>query len=88
MDSQLEEMPLFADAVGLGEPGSDFVIDLIHALETKGVQMISRRERFDSVETRICQATRQHNVAVDPIPANNKRGKTHSHLKCDPGFFG
>jgi len=35
-------MALLAYSVGFGEPGGDFIVDLIHAFETKGVQVISR----------------------------------------------
>jgi len=81
-------MPLFADLVGLRQPGRDFVIDLIHVLEPKGMEMISRRESFDAPETRILQPAREDDVAVDPIPANDERGETHADVKRYPRFLG
>jgi hypothetical protein len=82
------EMALLADPVGFGEPGGDFVIDLVHPLETKGVQMISRREGFDPAEARVLQASRQDDVAVDPILPGDERSETHPNLECDPSLFG
>ena len=67
------EMALLADQVGFGEPGGDFVIDFVHAFETKGVQMISRRESFDAAKARVLQPTRQDDVAVDPILPDDER---------------
>lgn len=46
-----------------------------------------RRERFDVAEAGIFEATREHDMAVDPIPANDERGKPHPHLKRDPAFL-
>src|SRR6266513_122954 len=51
------------------------------------MQMISRRERFNAAESRIFQATGQHDMPVDPISSNDERGKTHPHMKRDPGFL-
>src|ERR1044071_6275546 len=51
------------------------------------MQMISRRERFDPPEAAILHPTSEHDMAVDPVPSNNKRGKTHPHLKCNPCLF-
>jgi hypothetical protein len=48
------------------------------------MQVISRRERFDAAEAGIFEAPREHDMAVDPVPLNDERGKTHSHLKRDP----
>jgi hypothetical protein len=80
-------MALLADPIRFGEPISDFVIDLVYALETKGVQMISRRESFDPAEARTLQTSRQDDVAVDPIPANDERCETHADLESDPRLF-
>jgi len=81
------EMTLLAHSVGFGEPGGDFVVDLIDLLETKGVEMISRRESFDATEARIFQASRQDDVAVDPILPDDERSETHSDLEGDPRLF-
>ena len=81
-------MPLLADLVGLFKPGRDFVIYVIHVLEPKGVEMISRRKSLDAPETRMLEAARQDDMAVHPISANDERSETHPHLKCDPRFLG
>ena len=81
-------MPLLADLVGLRQPGRDFVIDLIQVLEPKGVEMISRRKSLDAPETRMLETTRQDDMPVYPIFANDERGETHAHLKGDACFLG
>ena len=81
-------MTLLPNAVGLGQPGGDFVINIINAPEPKRVEMISRRKGFDAPEARILEATREHDVPVHPISPNNERGETHAHLKGNPRFFG
>jgi hypothetical protein len=80
-------MPLFAHSIGFGEPSYDLLVDVVDALETKRVEMISRRESFDAAKARILQTTRQHNVAVHPVSADNEGGETHAHVKRDPGFL-
>ena len=81
------EMALLANSVGFSEPGGDFVIDLVHALEAKRVQMISRGESFDAAKARVLQASRQDDVAVDPILPDDECGETHPHLESDPRFL-
>jgi hypothetical protein len=83
----LQKMALFADSIGFGEPPRDFVVDLVDALETKGVEMIPRRESFDPAETRILQAPGQNNVAVDPVSPDHESSETHPDLERDPGFL-
>jgi hypothetical protein len=86
--SILDVAALLADLVCFGEPDRNFVIDLVNALEPKRVEMISRRESFDAPETGMFETTRQDDMAVYPISANDKRRETHPHMKCDPRLFG
>ena len=81
-------MALLANSIGLGQPGGDFAVNLLHALETKRVQMISGRERLDPPKARIFQAAREHDMAVHPIPPDYKRRETHPDVKRDPRFLG
>jgi hypothetical protein len=81
------EMTLLADQVGFSKPRGDFVINFVHALEAKGVQMISRGESFDAAKAGVLQASRQDDVAVDPILPDDERSETHADLKGDPRFF-
>ena len=83
-EDRLHEMALLTNLICLGQPCGHFGINVINALEPEGVQMIFRRERFDAAEAGIFEATREHDMAVDPIPSNDERSKTHSHLKRDP----
>ena len=82
------EMALLADQVGFSKPRGDFVIDLVHALEAKGVQMISRGESFDAAKAGVLQASRQNDVAVDPILPDDERSETHADLESDSCLFG
>ena len=81
-------MALLSYSISFSKPGGNFAINLPHTLEAKGVEMISRREGFDAAEARIFQTPRKHDMAVHPIPPDNKRREAHSHLKGDPRFFG
>ena len=81
-------MPLFAYPIGLGEPGGDFVIDLVDVLEAEGVEMISRRESFEPAETGVFQAPRQNHMAVHPVSSNDKRREAHSDLEGNSRFLG
>src|SRR5438105_2172169 len=80
-------MALLTNLICLGQPGGHFGIHVISSLEPKGMQMISRRECFDAPEAAIFNATSEHDMAVDPVPSNNERGKTHPHLKRNPCLF-
>lgn len=80
-------MALLANLIGFGQPRGNFGADVIDALETKGVQMISGRKSFDAAKAFVFQATRQHDVPVDPVTSNDERGQAHAHLKCDSRFL-
>jgi hypothetical protein len=80
-------MALLADAICLSEPRCDFIVDLIDLLESKRMQMISRRESFDAAKARILQAPRQNNVAVHPVLPNDECCETHPNLESDPRFL-
>lgn len=80
-------MELLTNLIRLGQPGGDFRIDVIDALEPEGMQVILRREGFDPPEAGIFQATRKHDMAVNPFLSNDERGKTHPDLKRNSGFL-
>jgi len=82
------KVPLFAHSIGFGEPRCDFVIDFLGTLESKGVKMISGRERFDPAKAGVFQTARQHDVAINPVLADNERGETHADLKGDARLLG
>ena len=81
-------MALLTDLIGFGEPGGDFVVDLVHALEPKSVKMVSRRKSLDSAKARILEPTREDYMSVHPVSSNDEGGKAHPNLKRDPGFLG
>ena len=80
-------MALFAHPIGLGKPCSYFAVDIFDAGETKGVQMVSRRESFDPAEARILQASREDNVAVHPVFPDYERREAHADVKRDSGLL-
>lgn len=82
------QMPLLAHLIRLRQPGPDFVVDFVHVFETEGVKMIARRKGFDPAEAWIREATRQDDVAVDPVLPDRKGRETHSDLESDPGLLG
>ena len=81
-------MALLADSIRFREPRSHFIVDLVDALESERVKMISRRESFDAPEARVLHASRENDVAVDPVLPNDERGKAHSDLESDPRLLG
>jgi hypothetical protein len=86
-EGRLNEMALLTNLIGLSQPGRDFLIYIVNALEPEGMQMISRRERLDAAESGIFEATREHDVAIDPVPSDDERGKTHPDMKRYPCFL-
>jgi hypothetical protein len=84
----LNQVSLFAHPISLSKPSFHLGIDVIRALEPEGVQMISRRENLDAAKTGIVQAAREHDVTINPVPSDNERGETHSHLKRNSCFLG
>jgi hypothetical protein len=81
-------MPLLAHAISFSKPGGNFAINLIHVFEAKGVEMISGRKSFDAPEAWILEAAREDDVAIHPIPPDDKCREAHAHLKGDPRFLG
>src|SRR5437763_7127609 len=80
-------MVLLADSISLGQPRGHFVIHFVHAFESKSMEMIPGRKSFDAAETRMLETACQDDVAIDPIPSNDKRGEAHSHLEGDTSFL-
>ena len=65
-------MTLLADAVGLDQPGGEFVVNLLGRIQPERVQDISRRVHLDLPEPR----------AVDPASENEVRGSARSVLRA------
>ncbi len=80
-------MALFADSVRFREPTGDLIVDLFDVFEPEGVEMISRRESFDSAKARVLETARQNYMAVHPVPPNHERRKTHPNLKGDASLL-
>jgi hypothetical protein len=81
-------MSLFADSISLGQPRGDFIIHIIGVFESESVKMIPGRESLDAAKTRMLEPSRQNDVAIDPIPQNDKGGEAHAHLERDPRLLG
>lgn len=63
------EVLLGADQVRFGEPRAEVPIDVAHLHESKGVQVIPRRERLDAAKARVIETSGQHHVPVQPAAA-------------------
>jgi hypothetical protein len=75
---------LFTDQVSLRKPPFDLGVDFLGGTETEGVKHVARREHLDPREARALEFSREHHVAVDPIPFQGEGCKAHADLKSDP----
>ena len=80
-------MALLADQIRFRKPTGNFVVDVIHVLETKGVQMISQRKSFDPAKARMLETPGENDVTVHPVLPNHESGEAHPNLECDSGFL-
>src|SRR5690349_5162551 len=78
------EVLLAADGIRLDQPPAKLIVYLICARDTEGVQMIARRERLHRSEARRFQSSREHHVAVEPMPSRRDLRERHADLKRDP----
>jgi hypothetical protein len=83
----LQQMALLANAISLTEPSKHFTIQFLARMDTKRMDVIAWRDRFDFRETRIFQAPGQHHMTGNSIAPQAHRCETHSHLKRDSRFF-
>jgi hypothetical protein len=57
---------LRANLVRLANPGSEFRVNLGGRFEAEVMDMVSRRDRFDTAEPWTWQAAREHDMAINP----------------------
>jgi len=69
------EVFLLSHRIRLGQPSTKFVVDVLQDLEAKGVEVIARRKRLDAAEPGTLEATREHNVAIEPRSTRRHLGK-------------
>src|SRR5690242_7918780 len=81
---RLPQVLLGADAVGLGEPRRDLVVDLRGRVQPEGVEHVARAEDLDPPEARARELAGQHDVAVEPAATWLECGEAHPHLERDP----
>jgi hypothetical protein len=74
--------------VGFRQPRAELLIDVARLLESKRVQMVSRRERLDPAKARVVETSGQDHVPVEPVPPRRQLRERHPHLKSNPGLFG
>ena len=80
-------MTLLANAVRLPQPCRYRTIQLLGRTQAERVDVVAGRDIFDLRETRIFQASGQHDMTNDSISSEAHRGKTHPNLKRNACFF-
>ena len=60
-------MTLLADLIGLAQPAKHLIIQLFPAGEAEAMYVIARRNILDFRETRMFEASRQHDVPDEAI---------------------
>jgi len=78
---------LLSHRIRFGQPSTKFVVDVLQRLETKGVEVIARRKRLDAAEPGTLQATREHDVAIEPRSTRRHLRKRHADVKGDAGLL-
>jgi hypothetical protein len=81
-------MLLVADAIRLGEPLPELVVDFVDGRQAKCMPVIPWRESLDAAKARMFDAPSEHEMPVDPVPARRELRERHPHLKRDPRFLG
>lgn len=81
-------MLLLADGIGFDHPGVELVIDVRGVRESKGVQMIPRRESLNATKTRGLQPTSQDDMPIEPALAWRNLSKRHADLEGDASLLG
>ncbi|MEO8192747.1 MAG: hypothetical protein ABI681_02775, partial [Gemmatimonadales bacterium] len=79
---------LLADGIGFHHPGAELVINILGISESKGMQMIPRRESLDATKTRGFQATSQDDMPIEPALAWRDLRKRHADLEGDASLLG
>ena len=80
-------MLLLTHGVRFAQPRHKRRVDVGQCLESKGMQVVSWRERFDLSEPRVLEPAREDDVAVEPALTWRDLSERHADLECDAGLF-
>ena len=80
-------MLLLSHRIGLAHPAGELLIKLRATVQTKRVQVVSRREGFYARKARVIEPAREHEVTYQVITAHRNRDERHPDLEGDPGFL-
>jgi hypothetical protein len=72
-----------SNRIRLAKPFSKLFIDVVRGSQTKRMQVVPGRKRFDPPEPRTLEPTRQHDVPIEPRAPWGDLGKGHPHVKGD-----
>lgn len=78
---------LLSNRVSLTDPRDKLIIKFGETVQTKGVQVISRRKGFDARETRMFKSARKNEMTNQIVSPHLDGDKRHSHLESDAGFL-
>lgn len=80
-------MALLTDGVRFDQPRVKLRIEIARVGETEGVEVIARRERFNTAEAGRFNAPSQDEMTVEPGTAGSQLCEGHANLKGDAGLF-
>ncbi len=76
-------MSLLTHLIGFCKPRHHLFVDLILAHQSKGMDMIARRDGFNPSKPGRFQSPGQDDMPINPLPFQGDCRKTHTHLKGD-----
>ena len=77
------EVPLLPNGIGHFKKPPKLRVELVDALEAKGMQVVPPRKRLDAAKMRTGMSCRKHQVTIHPFLHWHERGKRYAHLKRD-----
>jgi hypothetical protein len=80
-------MPLFADAIRLGQPSPKVRVDLAESAQAKNVHVVAGRNALDPVKARVFKASGEHDMSVQPLLPRRYLREGHPDLKSNASFL-
>ena len=80
-------MFLLSHCISLPNPRGKFVVELCQTIDTKRMQMISRREGLDAGNARMLNPARKNKVTDEIVSAHLHGDKGHPYLKGNARLF-
>lgn len=86
--SPIGEVFLLPHGICLSEPRAKLAVDLVELLEAEGMEMVAWGERLYAPESGILEASREHDVAIEPGAARRHLREGHAHVERDARLLG